>query len=157
VQATADGGYILAGTTWANWYSGKAWLIKTDPAGREVWNQAFGDSRNPAGAVMGHEATCATQTPEGGYVLSGYSWAFSTAGFTYNPYGWLIKTDEAGNLIGTRTFDASYSPGVPACSVVSSVLATADGGYVLSGQTISSGAGSGDAWLAKTDSNGYVE
>jgi len=51
----------------------------------------------------------------------------------------------------SRTF------GGPSSDPAGSVAVTADGGYILTGMTLSKGSGQGDIWLVKTDKNGTEE
>jgi outer membrane protein assembly factor BamB len=63
----------------------------------------------------------------------------------------LLKTDADGNEIWSRTFggqDRDYGY---------SVDETSDGGFVITGSTVSFGAGNTDVYLVKTDGNGNVE
>ena len=131
VEQTADGGYIITGTT-SSYGAGKedAWLIKTDSHGNEEWNKTF----------WGFGGSSVEQTADGGYIIAGG-----------NNDAWLIKTDFRGNKIWYRTF------GGIGRDFASSVEQTADGGYIIASTTSSYGAGEGDAWLIKTDSNGDEE
>jgi len=38
-----------------------------------------------------------------------------------------------------------------------SIIITSDGGYIVSGLTVTYGAGSTDAWVVKIDSNGVIQ
>jgi len=136
---TSDGGYALAGYT-ESFGSGSydCWLIKTDAFGNMVWNQTYGGEG-------GEVASSLVETSDGGYALGGQT--SSEVEFDFL----LIKTDSSGNMEWTQTYggtgwDQAYS-----------LVETSDGGYVLAGRTISFGAGSYDAWLLKTDSNGNMQ
>ncbi len=142
MQQTRDGGSILVGTIMDCYgaESDDAWLVKSDRNGNQVWSKAFGGSGlDYANAVQ--------QTSDGGYILAGARTPFGTD----QQDAWLIKTDADGNMVWDKTFGGSGPEHAQA------VQQTRDGGYILVGFTNSSGAGSDDAWLIKTDGDGNME
>ncbi len=141
VQQITDGGYILLGYT-ESYGTGKedVWLIKTDAYGNKEWDRTFGGSEDDRG-------TSVQQTKDAGYILLGTTWLYGTGKGDF----WLIKTDSQGNKEWDRTFGGSDWDGG------TSVQQTADGGYILLGDTASYGAGSADFWLIKTDAYGNKE
>ncbi|HJW30791.1 MAG TPA: hypothetical protein VJ508_16265, partial [Saprospiraceae bacterium] len=64
---TADGGFAIVGTTYANGQD--ILLIKTDTAGNLQWNKTYGGSN----ADMGYGLV---QTSDGAYIFSGYTSSF---------------------------------------------------------------------------------
>lgn len=141
VRQTLDGGYVFAGYTPSfGAGGGDAWLIKTDQFGHELWNRTFG-------GINFDTVLSVKQTLDGGYVLAGTTNSFGAGGTD----AWLIKTDPIGHELWNRTFGRINNEGA-GC-----VWLTSDGGYILSGQTFSFGAGGSDAWLVKTDSFGNEE
>ena len=94
VQQTADGGYILAGSTlsYGSHIHGNAgWLLKTDSNGSEQWNKTFGS---------GGGASSVQQTADGGYIIAGSMYSDSTGSGDFC----LIKTDSNGNKQWSKTF-----------------------------------------------------
>ncbi len=139
VQQTSDGGYIIAGWTKSYGAGGEdLWLIKTDSSGNEQWNRYFGGSSNDRGASV-------RQTTDGGYLVAGSTFSFGAG----SADAWLIKTDSSGNQQWTKTLGGLSSDGAYYLQL------TTDGGYILTGWTMSYGPGSLlNAWLLKTDNLG---
>jgi len=136
-----DGGYAIAGNTHSfavDWSD--AWLIITDANGKEQWNETYNRQYRD-------EVYCLIRTSDGGYAMAG-----STRPSFVGPIdAWLVKVDASGK----KQWDRLY--GGPSDEYAYAVLQTSDGGYAFAGQTSSSGAGSIDFWLVKTDADGNME
>ena len=102
-----------------------------------LWSRTFGGSSSDY-------CYSVQQTTDGGYILGGYTQSF---GESWGDF-WLVKTDENGDSLWSRTFGRSYAD---RCY---SVQQTTDGGYVLGGRTHLHGIDDVDFWLVKTDANG---
>lgn len=138
VKQTTDGGYILTGWTWSSGPAlGNVWLVKTDNLGNQQWSKTFGGSDVDRGYSV-------SQTDDGGYIVTGYT-ASSGSGLDDL---YLIKTDSSGNEQWSKTFGGSGR------DYGNSVQQTSSGGYIVTGYTLSYGAGNEDVWLVKTDSVG---
>lgn len=137
VIATADGGYLVGGTSGAN-YLDKIFLVKTDANGAIQWTKNYG------GSVAEYLASV-IQNPDGTYMLVGTTYSFNT-----QPYGniYILKIDAGGNLLWSKHYGASGA------DYGYSIQRTADAGYIVGGLTNSMGAGYYDYYAMKIDSAG---
>ena len=140
VIETSDEDYMLAGYTDSYGAGGgDFWLVKTNSAGRMLWNRTYGGQEYD-------EAQSIIQTVDGGYALAGVTRSYGLGVTDF----WLVKTDSNGNHQWNRTYGgAGYD-------YLFSAIRTGDNGFALVGYTESYGQG-GDFWLVKTDSNGIME
>ena len=135
---TSDGGYALLGST-NSFGAGYIdfWLVKTDSAGNALWNKTYGGTDYDGASVL-------VQTSDGGYALAGDTQSYGAGEMDF----WLVKTDASGNAQWNKTYGGTGR------ERYGDFVQTSDGGYALTGETGSYGAGSVDAWLVKTDSAG---
>lgn len=136
LQKTFDRGYIIIGSTES---SGNydLWMLKLDVDGDTQWTRTYGGSQDDYGRFV-------QQTPDSGFVVVGWTESFGAGTSDL----WLLRMYENGDTVWTKTYggtgaDHGY------CVELSS-----DQGYVITGMTMSSGAGGTDVWLLKTDQNG---
>jgi len=146
VNATSDGGYIIAG--WTTSYGASAadaYLAKADSSGNELWHTIIG-------GPVDEWIYSACKTSDGGYVLTGTT-------DSYDPYWgsndvYLLKADGSGNEVWHKVIRCDPdSSGTEECAY--SVKETSDGGYILAGfrnnydqDTLT------QAYLVKTDASG---
>lgn len=87
------------------------------------------------------------QTTDGGYVVAGYTRSFGAGSNDF----WVLKLSPNGSIEWQRLYGGSHA------DYARSVEQTSDGGYVIAGDTWSYGAGGGDLWILKLDSDGLIE
>ena len=115
----------------------------------QVSAQPDGEWSTTLGGEADDFAHVAIQSDDGGYLVAGET---GSAG-TDSQDVWLVKLDADGKKEWARTF------GGPLDDVGYDVNQTADGGYIVAGETHSFGTGSADKsdyWLIKIDSSGNV-
>jgi hypothetical protein len=136
-QQTADTGYIIAGNMRSN-----AFVLKTGPTGSEQWNKTFG------GTFSDNRAVSVLQTSDGGHLIAG-----STSACRNNCPDdvWLIKMNAQGQEQWNLTLGGTDN------EEVEFVQQTADGGYILIGNTNSYYIGAFEIWFVKVDSNGNMQ
>lgn len=157
IQQTADGGYIVAGTSSStdgnlsvsdNHGDADYWLLKLNNAYEVQWSKCFGGS----GADI---ANALQQMADGSYYIAGTS--FSTDGqvtghssndLLAQPDAWLIRIDTAGNLIWGKCYGGNNP------DESNSLQQTADGGLIMAGASASPipgsiNSGNEDYWVLK--------
>ncbi|MDH4212133.1 MAG: T9SS type A sorting domain-containing protein [candidate division WOR-3 bacterium] len=132
------GGYVAVGEINVNSWntSGNLGILAFDDNGNQNWIRSYGGSSYDGGTSI--------DTTTNGYIIGGFTNSYGAGGSDV----WLVRTNASGISQWTQTFGGVEN------DWASSVASTADGGYIIAGYTASYGAGSWDAYLIKTDSNG---
>ena len=134
-----DGGYFVAGMTQSSG-GGDILLMKIDSVGDSLCSKTIGGASAEAGfGIM--------PTNDGAFVIVGVTESFGSGAKDV----YLVKVNSSGDTLWTRTYGgASDDEG-------HHVIQATDGGFLVAGMTESSGAGTQDAYVIKTDSTGSVE
>jgi hypothetical protein len=137
-----DGGYIVAGETSSSGAgSADVWVLKLDTNGnlQTGWPKTYGGtSRDAANSIH--------QTTDGGFIVAGVT---SSSGAGYADF-WILKLNASGDLVWQKTYGGIND------DIARSIQQTSDGGYIVAGETSSSGAGNADFWILKIDENGNI-
>ncbi len=106
---TVDGGFVLAGSTFSyvtsTW---DMWLVRTDSAGKMIWNQTYGTLKDDQGVGV-------VRTSDNGYMLAG----------TTDRTLCLVKFDSTGTIVWNQTYNQIDN------TLVHSITETNDGGYAI--------------------------
>ncbi len=159
IQVTSDGGYIVCGYTGSsngdvsvNYGGRDIWVVKLDSLGEILWERSLGGSEADTG-------TSIQLTSDGGYIVCGYT--FSNDGDVSMNFGtediWLVKLDSSGEILWDRNLGGTRRDKARAIQV------TADGGYIVCGQTgsndghVSDGSyGDWNIWVVRLNSLGEI-
>ena len=139
IAAVPGGGYLVAGIS-KSFGAGNAdgWLVRLDQSGQKsLWSKTYGDAKWNA-------LSFGQSTPSGGFILAGNTQS--------NPANqsdmWVVKVDSKGKMIWQKAF------GGKGMDFATSIFPLKNDGFLLSGSTLSKGAGKYDAWLIGLDSKG---
>jgi len=133
--ATPDRGFALIGYT--NSFGpgdNDIWLVKTDSLGNEIWSETYGGESHDEGYSI-------IQTSDGNFVFTGSTRSFGSGGADL----WMVCTDSLGNEIWSRTY------GGESIEYGFDLLETDNHDFLLTGYTMSYGAGASDVWVIRTD------
>jgi len=143
IQQTADGGFIVVGTTLS---TSSAWVLKLAPLGNIEWQKIYGRDDSE---YYGSQGYSIRQTSDGGYVLTGILMSRE-----HGTDIWVVKLDRSGNIEWQKTY------GGDRVDVAYSIEQTSEGDYILAGYTNSfRGTRSSpnyDAFVLKIDSVGNI-
>ncbi|MDD5528644.1 MAG: T9SS type A sorting domain-containing protein [bacterium] len=130
---SVPGGFIIAGGTHSFGAGGDDfYLIRTNSSGDTLWTKTYGGTKDDYAYSL-------QKTSDNGFIIVGYTFSF---GAGYKDV-YLVRTDSLGDTLWTKTLGGiNYDYG-------GSVQQTQDGGFIVSGTTSSSGAGSDDIYLVK--------
>lgn len=139
-EQTTDGGYMAFGSSSNFATNGYAdfYLLKLSNAGAIQWSRTFGGTYFD----YGYDAT---QTADGGYIMTGSSFSFGSGYALYTIKADVNGTFQWGTALNGFADEYSYS-----------VIQTNDGGYIVAGGTTGFGSGGSDVLLAKMTSSGSV-
>jgi hypothetical protein len=140
IQQTADEGFIMAG--WTSSFGVRysdMWVLKLGIDGNVSWQKTYGgDGEDYPVSIQ--------QTSDQGFVIGGWTTSYSSEGRDC----WVIKLDNTGTI----SWDKRY--GGTLLDEAHFIQQTIDGGYIVTGDTVSVGAGSTDYWVLKIDDNGEI-
>lgn len=139
-----DGGIVIGGFISQVPYGYKdVLLMKTNNSGTQIWSRIYNLHLNDIGRKI-------RRTSDGGYIIAGMT---EVSPQIFDPF--LIKTDSAGIMQWQRQYDYGFGDDDRGHAV----WQTADGGYIIAGQTwlIHGSFGNYDMYIIKTDMNGNVQ
>jgi hypothetical protein len=152
VIQTADGGFAYCG-----WSSSETvpnydfWIVKLNGEAEMEWQNSYGGSSYDIAASL-------AQTPDGGYIMAGYS--ESEDGDVSGNHGlddyWVVKTDSTGLLQWEKSFGGS---GNDRCEII---ISLPDSSYAMCGFSssnngdVSGNHGNFDFWLVKINEIGDI-
>ncbi|MEO8514687.1 MAG: hypothetical protein ABI543_14100 [Ignavibacteria bacterium] len=139
IEKTADGSFIICGTTSSFSGTFDPFAMKINQSGTIEWSKYYRWWNEDYGNSI-------IQTPDAGYIITGYSNSFSIG--MYDVYS--LKIDQSGGLMWARAYGGLQN------DYGNSITTTPDGGYMIGGYTFSYGA-NGDAYIVRMYGDGALK
>lgn len=168
VQQTADGGFILGGSSssdpggnkisphFGSGFNYDFWVVRLDASGAALWDRSFGGTGED-------QLNSLQQTVDGGFVLGGSSASGTNSHKNAPNLGghdfWIVRLDANGDKLWDQSFGGASS------DILASLKKTQDGGFILGGASSSDPGGNKtsphfgpvftyDFWVIRLDPNG---
>jgi len=167
IRQTADGGYIVSGSTASN--DGDVpnnshfdinnpamdlWLVKLNASGNIIWQHTYGGSSDDIAAAL-------EVLPDGSFIVCGNTSSNDgdvSGNHSIYTDGWIIKVSSNGTLLWQRCY------GGPEEERFFDVKPTVDNGFIIAGYNAGNGGnvtgfhgGFFDGWVVKVNSAGNFE
>lgn len=164
IEQTSDFGYILTGSSASGVGGDKTetilggkdyWVVKLNSSGSIEW-------QNTIGGAADDKSYAIHQTPDGGYIVGGFSISDLSGDKTENGNGgedyWVLKLNDIGNIEWQNTIGGNGD------DELFSAIPTIDGGYLISGTSDSEMSGDKeeenfgeyDYWVVKLFPDGSI-
>ena len=141
VQETSDGGYIVAGSTqYLGALDHDFWVLKLTSAGFSEWQRIYGGFGDDVAYYI-------QETSDEGYIVAGESDSFGNKESEL----WVLKLTSIGEIEWENIYGGSDN------DHLNCIRETSEGGYVVTGNTYSFGAGDSDILALKLSSTGDIE
>jgi hypothetical protein len=153
LQQTSDGGYIVSGVADAHFPSGYGQVLivmKLDANANVQWSNAY-RGKTWQSSYAGDNWYPIFQTTDGGYVFSG---SVQNRSYPFEELFFLLKLDARGRVLWQKGYGGTHNY-YHVSRESAGAVATADGGYVLAGQSDIFLQGI-NGWMLKTDSAGNI-
>lgn len=147
LQPTADGGYIVIGST-DSFGAGKndIWVLRLNDEGEVQWQKAYGGAEDEHGSSV-------VETSDGGYLFCGTSASFGSGGKDI----WVVKLNGDGTIGWQRALGGS---GDDQCVGIvrreEKIGEEKKERYLVVGNSSSFGYGGTDAWVLDLDERGNI-
>ena len=159
-----EGGYVIAGMTVSEkTNSPDGYIVKIDSIGNTIWSQIYGgldiDAFHSISAID-NEYGYITVGQTKSYMLDksriknpGFFGRIIASILKKKPTSevWIMNIDEYGDKNWHNTYGGKKD------DVGKSIKQSGDGGYIITSETSSMGAGKNDIWVIKVDKNGKIK
>ncbi|MGZ4079460.1 MAG: T9SS type A sorting domain-containing protein, partial [Bacteroidia bacterium] len=123
VIQTKDSGFVVTGAIGNYGQKTNVFLLKVDQNGNYSWNKVYQAVQDTLSSI----SYSVVQTSDSGFIICGIIF-HDVFALRYNLRGFIIKTDDAGNLQWTKTYNGALNP-----LSFSDIQQTSDNGYVIKG------------------------
>jgi hypothetical protein len=131
IHKDTDGGFLVLGAVQPAFDSSFVWIYKLNFNLDSLWQKLFYNDKP-------QNLTTLINSNIGGYLIVG------TETIEYpNENGLVMKIDESGNLLWSKTYGGEDT------DQFYNICVTSDDGFIIAGATVSFGAGFFDAWLLR--------
>lgn len=137
----AKGNFIIGGFT-ETFGAGirDMFLFKVTEGGDTLWTRTYGGESIDAAIEM-------KSTSDGGFIMTGYTFSFGAGSSDV----YVIRTDSSGQVLWQKTFGGTLN------DIGHAIVETADGGFVIAGETESFGVGNRDIYLLRINADGDLQ